>query len=94
MARYYLANQGQTCTDYCEKGRQLNCSSDMEFGDDNGVAVINHLAHQQPNISTCLEGWLGNQWWAPDQPNYVSDPSDPNFNRCVRAPCACVRALF
>jgi len=53
------------------------------MGSDNGVAMISHLAKQQANLTTCLEGWMGNEWWAPDQPNYVSGSEDPNFNRCL-----------
>jgi len=51
------------------------------MGQDNGAGMITHLEKQQPNITSCLEGWMGNKWWAPDQPNYVSGVGDPNFNR-------------
>jgi hypothetical protein len=83
VTEYYLANMGATCSEFCEDTLKLKCNPTMNMGSDNGVAIIQHLAKTQGNISTCLEGWLGNQWWAPDQPNFVADPKDANFNRWV-----------
>jgi hypothetical protein len=74
---YVMGEQGQSCAHACGAlglaCEQLNVdhvSPDLFKQASGGKIVCN---------STSKAG----QWWAPDQPSYVSDPKDPNAGDCL-----------
>lgn len=82
--QYFLGEKGATCTKACE-ARGLFCNATMDLWDhDQGAKMMQHLG-----VADCLRNGtaggkpMGLRWWAPDQPNYVSDASDENYRHCV-----------
>ncbi|KAH3765899.1 DUF2961 domain-containing protein [Pelomyxa schiedti] len=69
---YLMSEQGESCAYACHK-RQLNCHPHIETN--NSAALFHQLG------ISCTEDTR--EWWAEDQPSYVSDPSDANYGRCL-----------
>lgn len=69
---YYLGEQGQSCQEACAK-RGLVCSANIETR--GSVDLFKRLGIQ------CTAD--NRNWWAHDQPCYVSDRTDGNYGRCL-----------
>ena len=71
---YVLGAQGESCATTC--GRQ-------------GRTCLNHITTHDTTAAflaagvNCSKPSSGPKWWAPDQPSFVSDPSDPNVGECL-----------
>eukprot|EP00937_MAST-01D_sp_MAST-1D-sp2_P006755 g6755.t1 len=85
---YFLGGEGASCSAACG-ALALFCAADMALGDQ--ALMRAHL-----NVSDCWRnastrgGGNPEQWWAPDQPNYVSGAfnnqsgkPEPNYRQCL-----------
>ena len=73
-SEYYLGEQGQSCTEVCEK-KGLLCSPQIET--EEGIELFERLGlgcKTNPGTDT---------WWEQDQPCYVNEASDVNYGLCV-----------
>jgi len=81
-SEYYLGEAGKTCTEACSD-KKLNCNFNMAPVWD-PATMMKHL-----NVTSCwTNGTEGNakvgmKWYAADQPCYVPDKEDPNYNECM-----------
>mmetsp|Transcript_38417 Transcript_38417/g.96643 ORF Transcript_38417/g.96643 Transcript_38417/m.96643 type:complete len:438 (-) Transcript_38417:49-1362(-) len=73
-ARYVLGAQGETCVDACLH-QHLNCLPHIPGDVAQLTAAFASLGVQCQSDNRT--------WWATDQPSYVSNPSDPNYGRCL-----------
>jgi len=64
--------QGQSCYKAC-LAISMNCNANIVTN--NSAAIFASLG------VSCKPD--SRDWWAEDQPNYVSDPSDPNYGDCL-----------
>jgi len=71
-SEYFLGLEGESCFETCAK-QTRNCNPH--------VATNNSLSIFQSLGVNCQSDTA--PWWAEDQPSYVSNPSDPNYMKCV-----------
>eukprot|EP00823_Brevimastigomonas_motovehiculus_P001068 TRINITY_DN115_c0_g1_i1.p1 TRINITY_DN115_c0_g1~~TRINITY_DN115_c0_g1_i1.p1 ORF type:complete len:426 (+),score=73.37 TRINITY_DN115_c0_g1_i1:173-1450(+) len=69
---YFLGDQGNSCTETCN-AKQMNCNPKIETG--GKIDLFKQLGVD------CKED--SRDWYALDQPNYVSDSKDPNYGKCL-----------
>jgi len=69
---YYIGEMGQSCAATCI-AQGMNCNPHIVTN--NSTSIFNQLGIScTPDTSP---------WWAPDQPSYVANASDPDYQKCV-----------
>lgn len=71
-----LGAQGADCNAVC-RGQGLQCNPHIITRNSSQTVV------DSGDISFCTTTPGSSKWWNTDHPGYVSDPSDPNFYRCL-----------
>jgi hypothetical protein len=69
---YFIGAEGESCYETCYK-QNRNCNP--HIATNNSLAIFNALGINCQGDTA--------PWWAEDQPSYVVDPSDPNYQKCV-----------
>jgi len=71
-ADYFIGDQGKSCSETCIQ-HGMNCNPTIVTN--NTDAIFNSLGIK------CTSD--NRDWWASDQPSYVSDPTNPNYQHCL-----------
>jgi len=71
-ADYFIGDQGKSCSETCIQ-HGMNCNPTIVTNNSDAIFASLGIKCNSDN----------RPWWASDQPSYVADPKDPNYQKCL-----------